>query len=242
MWGPVLGWCALQLLAESIDPKNPTRTALDLFDRLRLRAPFAHAFAALGFEGEEAWRVAGRIKVLLLVCGGIDDRPEPEPPSPIKSSTTHAKIPPPAPAVPKRCDEGVALAPALWLDPDVRWLTGAHEAEGHTYFIHERYEELLWWLLMPSLLRLAGEAVPNTAKLKELSDGIHSLLASAKKAGYRVDVLLGSSQAPAKNDSPATGPFRQPAEDAEDSPDQEKESHRAKKSDQVKTSGRHDPL
>ena len=46
----------------------------------------------------------------------------------------------------------MALAPALWLDPDVRWLCGVHEAEGHFYLIRERYEELLWWLLMPSLL------------------------------------------------------------------------------------------
>ena len=71
MWGPVLGWCALELLAESIDPVEPERAALDLFDRLRLREPFAHAFAALGFEGEEAWRVAARIKVLLLTGAGV---------------------------------------------------------------------------------------------------------------------------------------------------------------------------
>ena len=70
MWGPVLAWCALQLLAESIDTEHTGSAALDLFDRLRLREPFAHAFAALGFEGEEAWRVAARIKVLLLASAG----------------------------------------------------------------------------------------------------------------------------------------------------------------------------
>ncbi len=57
--------------------------------------------------------------------------------------------------------ERVALSPALWLDPDVRWLDGVHEAEGHDYLVRERYEELLWWLLMPSLLRLAGETAPD---------------------------------------------------------------------------------
>ena len=31
----------------------------------------------------------------------------------------------------------VVLAPALWLDPDVRWLCGVHEAEGHVY-LHPR--------------------------------------------------------------------------------------------------------
>ncbi len=71
MWGPILGWCALELLAESIDAEKPERVALDLFDRLRLREPFAHAFAALGFEGEEGWRVAARIKVVLLIGAGV---------------------------------------------------------------------------------------------------------------------------------------------------------------------------
>jgi hypothetical protein len=71
MWGPVLGWCALELLAESIDAEKPERVALDLFDRLRLREPFAQAFAALGFEGEEGWRVAARVKVGLLTGAGV---------------------------------------------------------------------------------------------------------------------------------------------------------------------------
>ncbi|MGH9600312.1 MAG: alpha-amylase family glycosyl hydrolase, partial [Terracidiphilus sp.] len=68
MWGPVLGWCALQTLAESAGADAAGQAALDLaaldlFDRLRLREPFAQAFGALGFEGEKAWRAAGRIKV-----------------------------------------------------------------------------------------------------------------------------------------------------------------------------------
>ena len=74
MWGPVFGWCVLELLAESIDAENPERVALDLFDRLRLREPFAQAFAALGFEDEEGWRAAARIKVLLLSGAGAGKR------------------------------------------------------------------------------------------------------------------------------------------------------------------------
>ena len=60
----------------------------------------------------------------------------------------------------------MAFAPALWLDPDVRWLTGVHEAEGHDLPGSRAYEELLWWLLMPSLLRLAGELLPAAPRLK----------------------------------------------------------------------------
>ena len=83
----------------------------------------------------------------------------------------------------------LSLAPALWSDPDVRWLTGVHEAKGHAYFIREPYEELLWWLLMPSLLRLAGEAAPSRAAAKEMSQSVQEALAEAAAAGYRVDAM-----------------------------------------------------
>ncbi len=182
MWGPVLGWCVLELLAESIDAENPERVALDLFDRLRLREPFAQAFMALGFEGEDAWRVAARVKVGLLtwaVAGKPKEASEATEPVSVTA-------------------ERVAFSPDLWLDPDVRWLCGVHEAEGHYYLVRERYEELLWWLLMPSLLRLAGETVPsqmaaNRAAVGTMSRTIEEALAAAEAAGYRVDLLRRSS-------------------------------------------------
>jgi glycosidase len=210
MWGPVLAWCALQLLAEWIDKEQPERTALDLFDRLRLREPFAHALAALGFEGEEAWRVAARIKVLLLASAGVGKAQEAA--SVAKPGIRAAEAPAQQVAAPARQvaapeassahDEKVALAPALWLDPDVRWLCGVHEAEGHIYLIRERYEELLWWLLMPSLLRLAGESAPSRSAVEELSKTVAAALASAEAAGYRIDVLLGGSEAEVIGKSP----------------------------------------
>jgi len=224
MWGPLLGWCVLELLAESIDAGNPEQTALDLFDRLRLREPFAQSFAALGFDGEEGWRVAARIKVVLLSGAGIG---KPNAPAPADDSETAAEemtseggggfnprvepaesegalAPEAAPSttahVPESttastsAEERVALAPSLWLDPDVRWLTGAHEAEGHSYLVREPYEELLWWLLMPSLLRLAGEPVLDRTALAEVGRFVDEALASAEAAGYRIDALLGTAE------------------------------------------------
>jgi glycosidase len=173
MWGPVLAWCALELLAESIDLENPERAALDVFDRLRLREPFAQAFSALGFEGEESWRVAARIKVVLLTGAGVG-KAEAVPPEESESvaepeSQVETDVKAAAPKIPVENSpspsgaERVALAPALWSDPDVRWLTGVHEADGHLYLVRESYEELLWWLLMPELLRLAAEPAPSRA-------------------------------------------------------------------------------
>jgi hypothetical protein len=208
MWGPVLGWCALELLAESIDAENPERVALDLFDRLRLREPFAQAFTALGFEGEEGWRVAARVKVGLLAWAGVG-----KPEEPIVATETEAVT-----------GERIALSPALWLDPDVRWLCGVHEAEGHDYLVRESYEELLWWLLMPSLLRLAGETAPskvaaNRAAVRTMNRTIDEALAAAAAAGYRVDLLrrLSSNEANVNEQpEPADAQTEPPADSAAD--------------------------
>ena len=202
IWGPVLGWCALELLAESINANEPEPVALDLFDRLRLREPFAQSFAALGFEGEESWRVAARIKVVLLTGAGVG-KEEPaadedvEPTEPAKSTAEakgHAQSAPTPAKAPSPASEAerVALAPVLWHDPDVRWLTGLHETEGHFYLVREQYEELLWWLLMPSLLSLAAQPIPSAESIAELSRTVSEALATAEEAGYRMDELLGS--------------------------------------------------
>ena len=205
MWGPILAWCVLELLAESINIEEPERVALDLFDRLRLREPFAQSFTALGFEGEEAWRVAARIKVVLLTGAGVGKTEavpeEAEPVIPAEADATVSKSGSESAAEP--IDEKVALAPSLWHDPDVRWLTGVHEAEGHIYLVRELYEELLWWLQMPSLVRLAGEPAPSRAAVMELGKTIEEALATAEAAHYRIDELLG----PAVQESEAPEPL-----------------------------------
>ncbi len=223
IWGPVLAWSLLVWLAASIDPSAPERTALDLFDRLKLREPLGFAFTALEFKGEEAWRAAARIKVLLLVGAGAGA----EQTAPLAAEAAEFVAPDTDPAVPAVsapsaeapnagsregksepsepfAQEEVALAPVLWLDPDVRWLCGVHEAEGHFYLIRERYEELLWWLSMPELFRLASEPKPSLAKAAELSRTVATALHSAEAAGYRVEALLAplANRAPAEEESP----------------------------------------
>jgi glycosidase len=267
MWGPILAWSVLTLLAESIDAETPQPVSLDLFDRLRLREPFAQSFTALGFEGEEGWRVAARIKVVLLTESGAGrevDAPveavsaAPAEAAPAAAGSAFASsqseietlqaaeilieegekrqgttskpalsgaewVPPaqqwkggPLPVVEelqeeikkrqgttsvvphKQQSEAGALAPApiapsLWLDPDIRWLTGVHEAEGHAYLVRESYEELLWWLLMPSLLRLAGEPALNRAAIAAMSKTVTEALETAEAAHYRIDALLGQT-------------------------------------------------
>jgi glycosidase len=226
IWGPVLAWCVLELLAESVDASQKEKVALDLFDRLRLREPFARAFGVLGFEGEAAWRVAARIKVTLLSGAGVGAEAEEEAEANMgaeeieqieaiseaeeeglhavplevveareKADDRDAGVEPKAAEKGDAVEDGrVALSPALWLDPDVRWLTGTHEAGGHAYVVREPYEELLWWLMMPSLLRIAGEAQVDRAALAAMGRKIAEALETAEQAGYRIDAMLGSSE------------------------------------------------
>jgi hypothetical protein len=222
MWGPVLVWAVLELLAEAIDVEKPERAALDMFDRLRLREPFAEAFKALGCEGEEGWRVAARIKVVLLAGAGVGKEefaaePEPEATEAAAQAKADAKVeskaaPEVAAEDPVAADEErVALAPALWRDPDVRWLTGVHEVKGHVYLVRELYEELLWWLLMPSLLKLAQEPAPSRAEIVRLSETVKEALATAEAVDYRVDALLGTDEtAEEEPEAEAPSPVEEP--------------------------------
>jgi glycosidase len=213
MWGPVFAWCALEVLAESVNAESPARAALDLFDRLRLREPLAQAFDALGFEGEEAWRAAARIKVALLAKAGAGEpEPQSEPTEPsaetelqeVQKKAAVDQAPASYPEIPEvegseesadtQEQEKVALAANLWFDPDVRWLTGVHEAEGHTYLVRELYEELLWWLLMPELLNLAGEDTPSRAVAVRMSETVQDALATAESGKYRVDAFFSASK------------------------------------------------
>ncbi len=186
LWGPVLAWCVLELLAESADARNPERLALDLFDRLRLREPLGNAFKSLGFEGEECWRVAARIKVALLIEAKVF--------APAAPPAAAVPVGPPADSVaqPQAAPEQLIpiLSPALWQDPDIRWLTGAHEDKGHAYFVKESYEELLWWLQLPALCRLAAEPVPARSTIQKIRRAFSDAAELAASASYSVDMLI----------------------------------------------------
>jgi glycosidase len=185
VWGPVLAWCILQTLAESTNPENPAQEALNLFDRLHLREPFAKVFQSLGIEGDAAWRTAARVKILLLV----DSLAAADEAQTIQPSILH---------------------PDLWHDPDLRWLTGIHTAEGHEYILREPYEELLWFLQLPKLLALAAEPVPDRIIAAELTEKIEKELAALEAAGYRVDKLLAPEDSEATEAAEDSGPDSEP--------------------------------
>jgi hypothetical protein len=200
MWGPMLAWCGLESLAQFVADDGAGRRAeiaLDLFDRLRLREPLGRAFETLGLEGEEAWRGAARIKVLLLARAAKKAATD----EAKADVTKHATDGSPQEAAPKPAkelsgEEGL-LPRALWRDPDVQWLTGVHEAEGHHYVIREAYEELLWWLEMPALLTLGAQPSVSSEATERIAKTVADAMKAMEEAGYRVDERMREELEPA---------------------------------------------
>jgi len=57
LWAPVLAWVMLHSL--------PSEQKAALFDKLQLRSALAEIFATFGLHGEDAWRAAARVRLLL---------------------------------------------------------------------------------------------------------------------------------------------------------------------------------
>ncbi len=178
MWGPVLVWCALGQLAKALDAERVPEVALELFDRLRLRRPLGESFNAMGIEGEDGWRAAARIRVLLL--------------SEVAARKTEAVA---------GAELSFEIDASLWRDADVRWLCGVHEAGEYEYLVREPYEELLWWLTLPELTRIAGEASPEKAEMQALAACVRAGVAKVAAAEYKVDLLVAQVEKQAAGDA-----------------------------------------
>jgi glycosidase len=62
IWLTVLAWAAIEAMGCLIDPKNRETAAAQVFDGLRLREPLAEVLGKNGYEGEEKWRAAARLR------------------------------------------------------------------------------------------------------------------------------------------------------------------------------------
>jgi hypothetical protein len=92
--------------------------------------------------------------------------------------------------------DGAADEPTVaWDDPDIAWLTGLHEAEGHRYFNKEAHEQMLWWMQLPRLVELtetdpAGKSAATRKTVSEMEAAAETAAKAAKVAGYKLDALL----------------------------------------------------
>jgi glycosidase len=159
IWGPVLAYCVLGGLAESIGGEEPAATALALFDRLRLRAPLARAFTIAGGNSEDGWRAAARVRLAFL-------------------------LPTLVAAKPVKADEFAGFPYSFWDDDDARWLLHVHQVSGEWYFNKELHQQLLWWGQLPDLLALDAPAPvkETTAGTQSAGAAVPSRTATAKTA------------------------------------------------------------
>ena len=178
IWGPVLAYCVLQGMAEAVGEKDTAATALALFDRLRLREPLARAFS-FGEISEDGWRAAARVRLILLYQTWMSAKP-----------TKAAE------------EEAFAGFPrAFWEDGDARWLLKVHDAAGEWYFNKELHQQILWWVQLPDLLRLAAAPASTPANTgrpaarnipvkaieqKVIEQRVEEACEEAEEAGYRV--------------------------------------------------------
>ncbi len=161
VWGPVMAWCVLQALADSLNNGRTQYFAEEMFDALHLREVLAARFASLDLEGDEGWRAAARVRLALREAA--------------KSSEA-------------------VLPESIWEDGDWRWLTGTHDASGHTYFRQEDFEQTLWWAQLPSLIGLAKKT-PVKEACRKLEGKVKAQERSAKAAGFELHTFLRMGRA-----------------------------------------------
>jgi glycosidase len=116
-WAPVLAWMVLR------------RIGVEVFDELMLRGALAEIFAGMGMHGEDQWRAAARVRVLLEFAA--DEEVEEDDGAGV---------------------DAIVRSEMFWKDADVRWLASLNEAEGKTYFNKEAFEELVGWMEVPAVV------------------------------------------------------------------------------------------
>ena len=164
IWGTVLAWAALRALGTLLRPGAPDRGAAKAFDQLRLRQPMAAAFSELGWTGEQRWQAAARVR----------------------ATFAHTYFADGARGMPS-----AASGPFTWLhDPDVAWLIGVHSYQDEQFLVKEPFESFLWWMALPSLLRLAEPQVADREAVSSLERQLEQSTRAAADAGYRVEALL----------------------------------------------------
>jgi len=180
LWGPVLAWRLLSFFMESLGGHNavpPAPDAMILFDQFRLREPLARAIQELGVEPEEGWRAAARVRQVLAMKPLLEAR------------------------------ELYGLTRAQWSDPEMRWLLGWNEWQGHVYIAKEPYEQMLWWLRMPRLSQWSGrKTTAERRKAAEIDAAIRAASEGMSRLKYCVDTLADLPAESQKSSAPSIAP------------------------------------
>jgi hypothetical protein len=147
VWAPVLAWLALRALA------TPT-ASLKIYDDLRIRHILAETFSAVGIHGEDAWRAAARIRVLLMSAAS-------------DSSFT------------ARLSQGFWRdGDVRWLTGVHA------TAEGFEKFDPQNFAEFVCWLQLPALIAVAEDASLHPKRANDVTAIAANLAYAAKISAY----------------------------------------------------------
>ncbi len=148
-WGPVMAWMVLRAAP------SPAY-ALALYDTLRLRHVFAEVFSAIGVQGEQAWRAAAMVRVLLLMS---------------RFGSCSAAV---------RSEEFWNDADACWLTG----IHG--DVDEPQYFVQESFESFVCWLLLPALIEIGRKPQIDAKGAQDVTAIAANLAYTARVAGYQV--------------------------------------------------------
>jgi hypothetical protein len=167
------------------------KNKLAFFDRFQLRTALAENFARLGLEGEDAWRAAARVR--LLLSGTYEESGLAQ-----ELSFTEASFGKGKPSAASGAGSAAKAWPAFFEEPDVRWLLGVNESEGTVYFNKECLEEIFWWVQLPKLISMlersttAEKRTIDSQELLAMKQRFSAIAAKAAKSGYKLKAFLAA--------------------------------------------------
>jgi hypothetical protein len=166
VWAPVVAWCLLRTLFDSL-PEEENAGAV--FDRLYLRTALADAFEPVGLEGENGFRAAARVRLLL-------------------TQSTESSVAPPPPMAWQDAD-------VVWLTG----LHAAESHSYFNKEAYERvlWWNHLPQLIAIAEKDPAAKLAGTRAAIRDLERANATAAADAHAAGYRLDQLLAPRQSTA---------------------------------------------
>jgi glycosidase len=152
-WAPVMAWMALRTFPSHV-------SALAVYDGLRLRNALAAAFSSVGVNGEQAWRAAAQVRVLLKMR---------------EYEISFEAF---------RSVEFWQDPDVRWLT-GIHGNTERGEC-----FEQERFEEFICWIQLPALMQGDAESSLHTKSTRDITAIAANLAYAAKVSSYDVQHFL----------------------------------------------------
>ena len=169
VWGTLLGWLFTHALGEVVGEAGAEQISRSWIDEWRLGTIIIETLQELGFDEDAAWHAVATIKVLISHQRWFEIQ-----------------------ALGRRRPLRVLES---WLrDDEVQRFLQANRYGGVLWFNQERFEQLLWWMLLTAAVAISADPLRSAAEVaREIGDA-HDILShlqqTGEESGYQVDALL----------------------------------------------------